>query len=116
MSRRYIRCHRGTPYIDNNYGADVNWMNSNKQLMPKEIAWLASRFMSSKGGELDWTYFGVRTFVLREKINILCGKHVYVKHMYCQIRGSVYPIITLKDGAKLKGGEGTKELPYKIVI
>lgn len=116
MSRRYIRCHRGAPYTDEHYVADVDWMKSNKQLMPKEIAWLASRFMSYKGGEFDWTYFGVRTFVLREKINILFGKHVCVKHMYSQIRGSVYTIITLKDGAKLKGGEGTKEEPYKIVF
>ena len=115
----YTNGNKGFPYTDGQNGEDIRLMNTkdgeNYPLRVSGTVWLASR---SLGTSSSYSGFNVR--------RVDAGGNVGSLNLYQSYSGGgvntispvygVRPIITLKSGIRIVGGDGTSENPYQIAI
>ena len=111
--------NNGFPYVDSHNSGDMRIINTangeNYPLRVSGTVWLASRILNTNS---RYSNFGVRYVSADGNVN-----NYYLYQSYSDggfITNSpvcgVRPIITLKSGIRIVGGDGTSENPYQIAI
>ncbi|MBP3284511.1 MAG: hypothetical protein J6M02_03315, partial [Clostridia bacterium] len=115
----YTNGNNGFPYTDGQNGEDIRLMNTkNGEEYPLRVSgsvWLASRYL---GAGSKYSNFGVR-YVSADGIVNYDGLYQWYSGGSTDTNLPVYgvrPVISLKSGIRIVGGDGTSENPYQIAI
>ena len=115
----YTNGNNGFPYTDGQNGEDIRLMNTkdgeNYPLRVSGTVWLASRYLYADSGSSRFAVCYVKAEGNGDYYILYLSNSDGSSNTKSSVYG-VRPVISLKSGIRIVGGDGTSENPYQIAI